>query len=271
MTLPISAFLICQDEERFIERCIRSLAVCAEIVVVDSGSTDGTLEILARLTAEGFPIVIHREAWRGYGGQKQFALEQCTQPWCLSIDADERLSPQLIADLPRLIAEPGVVGWRITRYPYLDGFGYAPPQAKERFNLRILRNGAGAFDPRDKVHEGLRVTGEVRKAPKGGLLHFRPIQLHEQILKENKYSSLKAATKAEQGKPPQPWKMLVTPWAYVLRLYFHNGLWRCGWAGVIQAANGGVYAYLTEAKRWQQAAITRLPPQEPEADTLDRY
>jgi glycosyltransferase involved in cell wall biosynthesis len=269
--LAISAFIICQDEERFIERCIRSLAICAEIVVVDSGSTDRTLDILAALTAEGFPIAIFREPWRGYGGQKQFALEQCRQPWCLSIDSDERLSPQLIADLPRLIAEPAVVGWRVTRYPFLDGFGYAPPQAKERFNLRVLRNGAGAFDATDKVHEGLRVTGEVRKAPRGGLLHFRPIQLHEQFLKENKYSSLKAGMKADQGKRPEPWKMLFAPPLYFLRLYFHNGLWRCGWAGFIRAATGGVYAFLTEAKRWETAAIARTPPAEPAPGDLDRY
>jgi len=271
MTLPISAFIICQDEERFIEPCLRSLADCAEIVLVDSGSTDRTLEIVERLKAEGLPIVVYREPWRGYGGQKQFALEQCRQPWCLSIDSDERLSPQLIADLPRLIAEPGVAGWRITRYPYLDGYGYAPPQARERFNLRILRNGAGAFDAADKVHEGLRVTGEVRKAPRGGLLHFRPIQLHDQFLKENKYSTLKAAMKADQGKPPQPWKMLISPPAYFLRLYFHNGLWRCGWAGVVQAATGAVYAFLTEAKRWQAAAIMQVPPDEPDFRKLDRY
>ena len=271
MILPISAFLICQDEERFIEACIRSLAICAEIVVVDSGSTDRTLEILHRLRAEGFPIVVCTEPWRGYGGQKQFALEQCRQPWCLSIDSDERLSPQLIADLPRLIAEPGVAGWRVTRYPFLDGYGYAPPQAKERFNLRLIRNGTGAFDPADKVHEGLRVTGEVRKAPKVGLLHFRPIQLHAQFLKENKYSSLKAGMKADQSRQPEPWKMLVAPPLYVLRLYFHNGLWRCGWAGVIRAVTGGVYAFLTEAKRWEAAAVRRNPPQEPPPEDLDRY
>ena len=271
MTLPVSAFIICQDEERFIEPCIRSLSCCAEIVVVDSGSTDRTLEILAALTAEGFPIVVYREPWRGYGGQKQFALELCRQPWCLSIDSDERLSPLLIADLPRLIAQSDVVGWRITRYPFLDGFGYAPPQVKERFNLRILRNGAGAFDAADTVHEGLRVTGDVRKAPRGGLLHFRPIQLHEQFLKENKYSSLKARMKADQGKPPQPWKMILAPPLYFLRLYFHNGLWRCGWAGLIRAATGGVYAFLTEAKRWESAAVERSPPQEPGPEKLDRY
>ena len=97
MKLPLSAFIICQDEERFIEPCIRSLGMCSEIVVVDSGSTDRTLEILAALKDEGFPLLILSEKWRGYGGQKQFAMERCTEPWCLSIDSDERVSPHLAA------------------------------------------------------------------------------------------------------------------------------------------------------------------------------
>lgn len=271
MSLPISAFIICQNEERYIEACIRSVHMCAEIVVVDSGSTDRTLAILESLQAEGFPVRILKEAWRGYGGQKQFALEQCRQPWCLSIDSDERVSVQLAAELPRLIASTSVTAWKVTRYAYLEGFGYVPPQAKERFNARIFRNGKAHFSPADKVHEGLIVDGKVEKAPVGGLLHFRPIRLQEQILKENKYSSLKAEMKVDQGKPAQPIKMLFSPWAYLLRLYFHNGLWRCGWAGFITAATGGFYAFLTEAKRWEYEAVQRKPPEEPDFRSLDQY
>jgi glycosyltransferase involved in cell wall biosynthesis len=271
MTLPISAFVICQNEEPYIEACIRSLQMCAEIVVVDSGSTDRTLQILAGLKAEGFPLRVLSETWRGYAGQKQFALEQCQQPWCLSVDSDERISLKLAADLPRLIANPDVTAWRVTRYPYLGGFGYALPQAKERFNARLFRNGKAQFDLKAKVHEGIVTQGRVEKAPNGGLLHFRPIGMKEQILKENKYSTLKAEMKAEQGKPAQPWKMLLSPPMYFLRLYFHNGLWRCGWAGFVNAATGGVYAFLTEAKRWEHDALQKRPAVEPDFRDLDQY
>jgi len=271
MTLPISAFVICQNEERVIESCIRSAAMCAEIVVVDSGSTDRTLQILETLQSEGLPLRILQEPWRGYAGQKQFALEQCSEAWCLSIDSDERISLHLAADLPRLIASPEVTAWRITRYPYLDGYGYVPPQAKERFNARLFRNGKARFILTERVHEGVKVEGRVEKAHKGGLLHFRPIGLADQMLKENKYSTLKAETKAEQGKTAQPFKMLISPWLYLFRLYFHNGLWRCGWAGFVMAATGGVYAFLTEAKRWEKDAVTRRPTVEPDYRTLDRY
>jgi glycosyltransferase involved in cell wall biosynthesis len=271
MTLPISAFVICQNEAPYIEACIRSVAMCAEIVVVDSGSTDRTLEIVAALTAEGLPIRLFHEKWRGYAGQKQYALEQCQQPWCLSIDSDERISLHLAAALPGLIAQPEVTAWRVTRYPYLGGYGYVPPSVKERFNARLFRNGKAAFDLTAKVHEGVRVDGVVKKAPEGGLLHFRPIGMHEQMLKENKYSTLKAQMKAEQDAVAQPVKMLVAPFLYLFRLYFHNGLWRCGWAGFVMAATGAVYAFLTEAKRWELDAVRKHPVFEPDFRTLTDY
>ena len=86
--LPLSAFIICQNEEAYLGRCIESLDLCAEIVIVDSGSSDGTLALIETFVERGFPIRLFHESWRGYAGQKQFALEQCREPWCLNIDAD---------------------------------------------------------------------------------------------------------------------------------------------------------------------------------------
>ncbi|MFB2531598.1 glycosyltransferase family 2 protein [Paracoccus sp. p4-l81] len=263
MRLPISAFIICQDEEAVIESCLRSLSMCADIVVVDSGSTDRTVAIVQGLIDEGMPIRLFHEAWRGYGAQKQFALDQCTQDWCFSVDSDERVSARLTAALPAMIQTDGVDGWRVTRYDYLNGYGYVPPRAHERHHNRLFRRGTGRFDPTDRVHEGIAIDGTVRKAPEGGLLHFRPIPLAEEIGKKNKYSSLKAQMKRERGIAARPWKMVFSPIVFFGRWYFGHGLWRCGWAGFIHAATGGIYSFLTEAKRWEAEAIARKPPIEP--------
>ena len=263
MTLPISAFIICQDEERFIEACIRSLHMCAEIVVVDSGSSDGTLDLLAALRDEGFPLKVISEPWRGYAGQKQFALEQCEQPWLLSLDSDERVSAKLAAALPGMIADGAADAWRVTRIAYLAGYGFAPPSSYEGRFVRLVRRGKGHFNPADLVHEGITVDGAVKQAAQGGLLHFRPLPLEEQILKENKYSSLKAQMKHERGIAPSPWKMIFNPPLFFLRIFFGRGFWRCGWAGVVRAGTGAVYSFLTEAKRWERAAMERTPPNEP--------
>lgn len=258
--LPISAFIICLNEERYLGNCIESLANCAEIVIVDSGSTDGTLSLIRSYIDKGWPIRVFQEAWRGYAAQKQFALDQCNQPWALNIDADERLDATLARAFPELIAaDAAVVGWRVARRPYLIGLGYTPEHVRERKNLRLIRKGKGAYDLSQTVHEGIIPSGQVADAEAGSILHFRPLIMDEQILKENRYSTLKADQQVEQGKPASVMKLVFSPPIYFLRLYFRHGLWRCGVPGFIQSATGAVYAFLTQAKIYQRHAMKRHP------------
>jgi glycosyltransferase involved in cell wall biosynthesis len=258
--LLLSAFIICQNEEGYLGNCIESLESCAEIVIIDSGSTDGTAALVQSYIDKGWPIRFLLEPWRGYAGQKQFALDQCSQPWCLNIDSDERLDEPLQALLPSLLEAPAdIVGWRIARRPYLIGYGYTPDKVRERKNLRLIRQDKGAYDLSQKVHEGIVPDGKVGAAATGSFLHYRPLVLDEQILKENKYSTLKADQQFAVGKPPRPYKMLFSPPLYFLRLYFRNGLWRCGFPGFIEAATGAVYAFLTAAKIYQRHALRRHP------------
>lgn len=265
--LPLSAFVICKDEAGYIENCIRSLDVCSEIVVVDSGSTDGTLGILERLAGEGLPVRVFSRGWPGYAAQKQFALEQCTQPWCINVDADERLDEDLRELLPSLVSAPEkVVGWRVRRRPYLIGYGYSPPHVYERPNLRMVRRGAGGYDLSQRVHEGIRVRGRVKDARRGSLLHYRALPMGEQILKENAYSTLKAGQIFEAGGGRVRWKLLFSPPYYFLRLYFGRRLFLCGWPGFIQAMTGAVYSFLTEAKLFQKQALREHPPRDDSQD-----
>jgi glycosyltransferase involved in cell wall biosynthesis len=258
--LPLSAFIICLNEEAYLGNCIESLAQCAEIVIVDSGSTDGTAALVQSYIDKGWPIRFMHEAWRGYAGQKQFALEQCREPWCFNIDADERFDEPLKALLPSLLEAPDdIAGWRVARRPYLIGYGYTPEKVHERRNLRLIRAGRGRYDLSQKVHEGIVPDGKVGAARSGSLLHYRPLIIDEQILKENKYSTLKADQQFAEGKPPRPYKLLVGPPLYFYRLYFRNGLWRCGFPGFIEAMTGAVYAFLTATKAYQRHALKARP------------
>ena len=110
----LSAIVITSDEAANIGACLDSLAFCAERIVVDSGSTDATVEIAKQ---KGARVEFHQ--WRGYGPQKNYALSLATGDWVLSIDADERVSPELAAAIEAALADPGADGWE---FPRLSSF-----------------------------------------------------------------------------------------------------------------------------------------------------
>jgi glycosyltransferase involved in cell wall biosynthesis len=251
--LPLSAAVICKNEEACIGACLASLESCAEIVVVDSGSTDATLSIVRDFAARGFPIKLIERGWRGYAMQKQFALEQATQPWVLSIDADEWLDDALRADLPRLLRAPeNIAGWRLQRAITLFGRREPPPNAvKPERILRLARREKVRFDESVLVHEGLIAEGEILDADKGLLRHERALRLDVQIGKEIVYARLKAQQRIANGKKPSLLKLIVNPPLYFFRVYFSRRMFLCGIPGFIHAWTGAIYSFLGEALHYQ--------------------
>ncbi len=251
--LPISATVICKNEEACIGKCLASLEGLAEIVVVDSGSTDGTLAIVKERAAAGQPIRLIEQAWLGYARQKQFALDQARADWILSIDADEWLDETLRLELPRLIEVPAAVaGWQLRRT--LTLYGNSRPVSlwtRPENILRLVRRGRAHFDADLIVHEGLIPDGETRIAEKGLLRHERGLPLDEQMRKEIVYARLKAEQRLEQGKKPSWAKLLLNPPIYFLRIFFWNRFFLCGWAGFIHAMTGAVYSFMCESMHRQ--------------------
>jgi glycosyltransferase involved in cell wall biosynthesis len=251
--LPISATVICKNEEACIGKCLSSLEGLREIIVVDSGSTDGTLAIVDDHRRRGLPIRLIRQPWLGYAAQKQFALDQATEPWVLSIDADEWLDADLRAQLPGLVtADATVAGWKLRRT--LTLYGRLEPVSlwtRPELILRLVRRGGARFDDSLLVHEGLIVDGETRPARKGLLRHERGLPLDEQMRKEIVYARLKAEQRLDRGRKPSRLKLLLNPPIYFLRIFFWNRFFLCGWAGVIHAATGATYSFMTEAMHRQ--------------------
>lgn len=264
--LPVSAFIICLNEQEYLGNCIESLEDCRDIVIVDSGSTDGTLDLVRSYIEQGWPIRLFSESWRGYAGQKQFALDQCREEWCFNIDADERLDDALKTAMPDLLGSDKFVGWKIARRPYLIGYGYTPAHVYERRNLRLIKRGRGRYDLSQRVHEGIRPDGPVGSAVKGSLLHYRPLPVEEQLLKVNGYSSLKAEQLLAAGQGPRRLRMVFNPALYFFRFYVRNGMWRCGFPGFVESMTHAVYSFLTEAKIFQRTVMRERRP----SDDMDR-
>lgn len=212
--------------------------------------------MVKKFVEAGWPIRFIQQPWLGYAAQKQFALDQAAEPWALSVDSDERIDEDFRKLLPELIRAPDEIsGWRIRRRAYLIGYGYTPKFVAERANLRLIRKGRGAFDLTQRVHEGIHASsGIVKTAKRGSLLHYRPLPIDEQILKENKYSSLKADQIIGERKGPRYGRLIFNPIFYFWRLYIKHRLIFCGVPGLIQAATGSVYSFLTEAKVFQRHA-----------------
>ena len=257
--LPVSAYIICKDEASMIGPCIESLSRCREIVVVDSGSTDGTLDLIETYRAAGHAIVVFQRDWPGYALQKQFALEQCSEPWCLSIDADERLDETLQDELQRLVDAPQeVAGWRLDFRLSLYGYGYVPEAVTFGAAIRLTRRGRARYRTDLLVHESMQVDGAVETARRGRILHARSLPIDQQIVKEKTYASLKAQQLFDSGEGPRLMRMLANPLVYFVKTFFLKRFFLCGWAGFIHAATAGIYSFMTEAKLYQMHAAKRF-------------
>jgi glycosyltransferase involved in cell wall biosynthesis len=189
----LSAILITKNEAADLPDCLASLAFCDEIVLVDSGSTDATVDI-AR--AAGCKVTVTSD-WPGFGPQKQRALALATGTWVLSIDADERISPALRAEIQAAIAREGVAGYRINRLSsflgrWLRHGGWYPDRI-----LRLARRSEARFSP-DLVHENLLVAGPVADLAEP-LLHYSYRSIDEVLDKQRRYALASAAQRRARG------------------------------------------------------------------------
>jgi glycosyltransferase involved in cell wall biosynthesis len=211
--LPISAVIITLNAAGQLELCLQSVQFCADIVVVDSGSSDGTQVLAQRYGAR----VIHCD-WRGFGPQKQFAVEQAHHDWVLCIDADERVSSELQASIGQALQAPRHQAYRFPRC--------------NRFMGRYLRHGEGypdwslrLFDRRqarwsdDDVHEKVLSAGEVGVL-KGDLLHDSAETIESYLDKQNRYTTIAAEAAFANGKRARTAHLLLSPLIRFLKFYF---------------------------------------------------
>jgi glycosyltransferase involved in cell wall biosynthesis len=243
--------IIALNEEERIRACLESVAWADEIVVVDSGSGDKTVTIAREFTDR---VLFH--AWEGYGAQKNWAVAQCQGDWVLSLDADERVSEPLRAEIAAtLAADPPVAGFRVPRQNFFQDTWIRHGGWYPDHQLRLFRRGRGAFTP-SAVHESVRVDGPIGRL-RSPLVHQSYRGIEDFVARANRYSELAARELAATARGGSLADLLLRPaWRFV-SMYVLRGGFLDGWRGLVLAVLYAHYVFLRAAKVRELGRPTR--------------
>ncbi|HUJ10133.1 MAG TPA: glycosyltransferase family 2 protein [Verrucomicrobiae bacterium] len=251
--LPLSIAIITLNEEANLPRCLASVRdLAAEIVVIDSGSTDRTAELARQCGA-----VFEFHKWQGHVAQKNVALRRCSQPWVLCLDADEAVSPELAAAIYSRFAvgQPREDGCWVNRRTFYLGDWIRHVWYPE-WRLRLVRKERAQWRGVDP-HDRLEVAGETKRLD-GDLLHYSYRDLQDHLQRTIRYAQISANSYDRAGKSSHWYYLLFSPWiAFFRQLVIRQG-WRDGWrgwliAGVTMIHVFAKYAFLLEKRRSQSA------------------
>jgi len=240
--MKLSVIIITRDGEAFIRRCVESAAWADEVVVVDSGSTDRTVEICRELGAQ---VHVHTD-WRGHGPQKNRALDHASGDWVLSLDHDEWVTPALRAEVERVLAAPGPhAAFEVPRRSSFCGRDMRHSGWWPDYVTRVFRRDSARFSE-DHMHDRVIVQGTLGRL-REPILHEAITDLNQMLAKMNSYSTASAAMLARQGRRASlatalghgSWAFVRT---YFLRLGFLDG--RAGFMLAVANAEGSYYRYL---------------------------
>jgi len=220
---PLTVVIIAKNEAERIEACLQSVSWADEIVVVDSGSSDATCGIARHYTDKVFDV-----PWRGFGPQKQAAVDLANHDWILNIDCDERVTPELGQEIRGTLAsDTANVAYSVPRRTFLGDkeishCGWYPDRTIRLFNRRRARFSDNI------VHERVVADGQVATC-KGHLLHFSFSGIGPVLTKLNHYSDLSARQMFEQGRRCRLFDLTARPLfaffkTYLLRLGFLDGV-----------------------------------------------
>jgi glycosyltransferase involved in cell wall biosynthesis len=241
----ISATLITYNEERNIAGALESVSWADEIVVVDSGSSDATLEICRQFTDR----IYHRD-WTGYADQKNFAVEKAGNDWIFSLDADERSSPELRTEIQNLVRRGfSRSGYKIPRVAFFMGRWIRHGDWYPDGQLRLFDRRCGKWEG-GRVHESFK----MREKPgilTGEIYHYTYRSLSDYLKRLETYSSLAALDYEQKGRTATPWNLIGNPIAAFLKAYMLRRGFMDGLPGFAVAVMGSVSVFFKYAKLYE--------------------
>jgi glycosyltransferase involved in cell wall biosynthesis len=244
--LRLSVALVTRNEEDRLRACLESVVWADEIVVVDAESEDKTVAIAQEFTDR---VVVR--PWPGYAAQKNTALDLATGDWVLSLDADEVVSPELRAEIARVLAADGPAdGYTVARRNIFWGRWVRHGGLYPDRQLRFFRRGRGRFVAR-AVHESVRVEGRVEPAD-GHLEHRSYRDVSDFLARADRYSTLAAEEAVAQGRRARVSDLLLRPLGRFLAMYVVQGGFLDGWRGFLLATLYAYYVLIRSAKIWER-------------------
>ena len=245
--MKLTVTVITHNEADHIGAALDSVAWADERIVIDSGSKDGTVEI-ARAKATK---VIVRE-WPGYSAQKNFAADQASNDWVLSMDADERVTPALAEEVRRVLSrEPAARGYRIKRVSRYLGKWIRTTDWFPDYQLRLYDRRAGRWNGL-KIHESFRLAQGEPGRLDGEMEHYAYRDISHHLQKINAYTTLIADQWVEEGRTTTPIHLALHPTLAFLRNYVLRAGFRQGATGFVISVLNSYYVFLKFAKLWER-------------------
>lgn len=259
--MKISAIILTKNEEKNIERAMKSVGFCDEIIIVDDGSIDKTIEN-AQITNDKYQIkskiqIIKQEIRRGFADKRNWAMEKANNEWILFVDADETISPELKSKIESLVVsrQLSVSGYNIKRRDFWWGrelkFGETL-KARNKGIIRFIKKGSGEW--KGVVHEEFATSLPVGQL-EGYMNHYPHPTLKEFIHDINIYSTLRAHELQKQGKKGSLLPILLYPTAKFILTYFIYLGFLDGAAGFAYAFLMSFHSFLVRAKLFQYTRI----------------
>lgn len=241
--IPVSVYVITKNEEENIVSLLDNLQNFAEIIIVDSGSTDRTLDLAASYSN----TKISFNQWPGFSEQKAHAMSLCTYPWVLNLDADETLSESFIQELESFIQQDDFVALRCIRV--LLRWGRQPRSfGKPEKLIRLFKKECAYYESR-QVHESISINGAIQESD-ATILHHENLGYSQRIEKTVFYAKLKAQDKFNKGDTTNVLiVLLIFPFTFI-RAYLFKGHFMDGFGGLLTSVNVAFYNYMKYANLW---------------------
>jgi glycosyltransferase involved in cell wall biosynthesis len=242
----LSVIVITRNEENNLKDCLGSVRWADEIVVVDSGSEDRTVEIAHQYTQK-----VYMRPWEGYAAAKNFALQQCSCKWVLWLDADERLTENLAIEIQAVIANEDTlpVAFEFPRKAFFLGRWIKHCGWYPGYVVRLFQREVGAFSL-SKVHERLDVKGPIGRL-QHDLLHYTDPNLWHYFDKFNRYTTLAAEGLTEERARFRLSQLTVRPFWVFVRMYVIKRGFLDGLEGFILSVLSSCYVFTKYAKLWE--------------------